>query len=66
MPAEYETRPGWALCYPKNAIAADWAADFTGVTVIDGKRFWVNVWLKTGASGEQLISVNLRPKEGNR
>lgn len=66
MPAEYETRPGWALCYSKKPTASDWQADYTGVTVINGQKFWVSVWLKTGADGEQLLSVNLRPKESNK
>lgn len=64
MPAEYETRPGWALCYSSKNKTQDWQADFTGVTVLNGQKFWVNVWLKTGANGEQFLSVNLHPKEG--
>jgi hypothetical protein len=63
MPAEYETRPGWALCYPKKVTAADWQSDFTGVTVLDGKRYWINAWLKTASNGDQLLSISVRPKE---
>ena len=66
MPAEYETRPGWALCYPKKATAADWQADFTGVTVLDCKRYWISIWKKVAASGDQLLSVNLRVKGGEK
>lgn len=34
----WEDRPNWASCFPpKNPSSR---ADFTGVTVIDGRRFW--------------------------
>jgi hypothetical protein len=64
MPTDYETRPGWALCYPKKTTGADWQADYTGVTVLDGRKFWVNIWEKTASDGGKLISVNIRLKEG--
>lgn len=66
MSADYETRPGWALCYPRKASAADWQADWTGVTVIDGQKYWVDVWEKVSANGDLLLSVNIRLKEGKR
>jgi hypothetical protein len=55
----YESRPGWALCYPKKIVTADW----TGVTVIDGKKYWVNIWEKIAADGTCNLSVSIQPKE---
>jgi hypothetical protein len=63
MPAKYESRTNWALCYPKKASEEGWKADWTGVTVIDGQKFWVNVWEKIATNGDLLLSINIRPKE---
>jgi hypothetical protein len=65
MPAEYQSRPNWALCYSKKTTGADWRADYTGVTTIDGQKYWVSIWEKTASDGSRCLSVNLKPKESN-
>jgi hypothetical protein len=59
----YESRPGWAMLYRNKSKTQDWQSDFVGVTTIDGRKFWVTLWRKTDASGEEFFSVNIRPKE---
>ena len=61
--AEYETRRNWAHLYPAKRKSEDWQPDYTGVTVIDGQKFWVLAWSKTSETGEHYLSVNIRKKE---
>jgi uncharacterized protein (DUF736 family) len=61
--AEYETRRNWAMLYPAKKKSGDWQADYIGVVVIDGAKFWISAWNKTSATGEHYLSVNVRKKE---
>ena len=63
MAAEYETRQNWAMLYPAKKKSGDWQADYTGVTVLDGRKYWVLAWKKTSETGEHYLSINVRPKE---
>jgi hypothetical protein len=57
----YEDRPGWAACFkPKSPLSK---ASYTGVTVLDGRKYWVNVYLKTAVNGTDYVSVHLQPWE---
>jgi uncharacterized protein (DUF736 family) len=60
---DYETRRNWAVLYPNKRKSEEWQADFSGITVIDGQKFWVLAWNKTSPHGEHYLSVNVRPKE---
>jgi hypothetical protein len=39
---------------------------FTGVTVIEGRRHWVNVYIKRDRNGQEFASVNIKPWEDER
>jgi hypothetical protein len=56
-----EDRPNWSACFPPRNSKAEHPADFTGVMVIEGRKFWVNVYEKLDRNGNRYVSVNLRP-----
>ena len=61
MNTQFEDRQGWASCFPpKNPNSK---ASFVGVTVLDGRKFWVNVYEKETRTGTRYISVHIQPKE---
>lgn len=62
----WEDRPNWASCFPPRNPQSEHPPDFTGVTKINGQRFWVNVWLKTDRNGNQFASVNVREWEDSQ
>jgi hypothetical protein len=57
----WEDRPNWASCFPPRNPKTDHPPDFTGITVIDGKKYWVNVYKKLDRNGNRYVSVNVRP-----
>lgn len=57
----YEDRPNWASCFPPRNPKTEHPADFTGITVIDGRKYWVNVYKKLDRNGNRFVSVNVRP-----
>lgn len=60
---KWEDRPGWASCFPPRSSKIEHPPDFTGVTVIDGQKYWVNVYDKLDKNGSRYVSVNLRKWE---
>ena len=38
-------------------------ADYTGTALIDGKEYWLNVWIKKDRNGNTYFSHSYRPKE---
>jgi len=57
----WEDRPNWASCFPPRNPRSDHPPDFTGITVIDGKKFWVNVFKRLDKNRSRYVSVNIRP-----
>jgi hypothetical protein len=57
----WEDRPNWASCFPPRNPKTDHPPDFTGITVIDGKKYWVNVYKKLDRNQNRYVSVNIRP-----
>jgi hypothetical protein len=57
---EWEDRPNWATCYPPREPRTEHPPSFTGVTVIGGRKHWINVYLKTDRNGTQFASVNVK------
>jgi hypothetical protein len=57
----WEDRPGWASCFPPRNPKTDHPPDFTGVTVIDGKKFWINVYKRLDKNQARYVSVNVKP-----
>jgi hypothetical protein len=57
----WEDRPNWASCFPPRNPQTEHPPDFTGVTVIDGRKFWCNVYKKLDKNGKRYVSVNIKP-----
>jgi hypothetical protein len=56
----WEDRPGWASCFPPRNPRTEHPPDFTGITVLDGRKFWVNVYKKLDRNGNRYVSVKIR------
>jgi hypothetical protein len=50
----WEDRPNWASCFRPRNPQTEHPPDFTGVAVIDGKRFWVNVYKRLAKNGDRV------------
>jgi hypothetical protein len=59
----WEDRPGWASCFPPRNAKIEHPADFTGVTVLAGQKYWVNVYKKFDRNGARYVSVHVKPWE---
>jgi hypothetical protein len=59
----WEDRPNWASCFPPRNPKSEHPPNFIGVTVIDGKKFWVDIWLKTASNGNPFASVHIKTWE---
>jgi hypothetical protein len=62
----YEDRRGWAACFPPRNPKSKHPPNFVGVMVIDKKKFWVSVWLKTASNGNLFASVRIAPWKDGR
>jgi hypothetical protein len=54
----YEDRPGWAACF--SPLNPNSRATYVGVTVLDGVKHWVSVYLKTTRLGRPYASVHIQ------
>jgi hypothetical protein len=59
----WEDRPGWAACFAPRHPKSDHPADFVGVTVLDGKKYWVRVYKKLDKNNNRYVTVQLREYE---
>jgi hypothetical protein len=64
--SRHETRRGWANCFPLCNPRSEHPPDLTGVTVIGGRKHWVNVYIKRDRDGQGFASVNIKPWEKER
>jgi hypothetical protein len=39
----------------------EWSPHFTGVTVLNGQRHWVNIYKKKDLNGDVYLSVQIKP-----
>jgi hypothetical protein len=39
------------------------AAQNTGSVLIDGRKYWLNGWVKDGRDGKKFLSLSVRPAE---
>jgi hypothetical protein len=38
-------------------------ADYTGSVMIDGRKYWLNGWVKDGRDGKKFLSLSVGPAE---
>jgi hypothetical protein len=60
---KWEDRANWASCFPPKNVKWEPAPDFVGVTVIDGKKYWVDVFKKLDRNRNRFVSVHIKPFE---
>jgi hypothetical protein len=58
-----ESKRSWAACFKNRDRTEDWQPHYTGaMTLEDGQKFWVNIWVKPDRNGQKFVSINLKPK----
>ena len=56
----YEQKPGKGAAFPNDKKTEDWHADYKGrVCLPDGSMHWLDVTIKTAASGMQYAAVTV-------
>jgi len=56
----YEQKPGKGAAFPNDKKVEDWHADYKGrVCLPDGSMHWLDVTIKTAASGMQYAAVTI-------
>lgn len=56
----YELKEGQGSAF-KNEKKQPTHADFAGSIKVDGKEYWLNVWVKEGQKG-RFLSMSVKPK----
>jgi len=62
----WEDRANWASCFPPRNPKSQHPPNFTGITVLDGRKYWVNLYSKLDRNGNPYFSVNIRPFSADR
>jgi hypothetical protein len=62
MTKQYDNTNRFVL-YVNDRKAKDTDADRTGELDVEGRKFWLNGWLKKDKNGRQYLSGMVRPKE---
>jgi hypothetical protein len=44
--------------------ASEKHADYTGSGLVDGKEYYLDLWINTAADGKKRLSLKLKPKQG--
>lgn len=56
----YEQKPGKGAAFPNDKKVEDWHADYKGrICLPDGAMHWLDVTIKTAASGMQYAAVTI-------
>ena len=56
----YEQKPGKGAAFPNDKKVEDWHADYKGrICLPDGSMHWLDVTIKTAASGMQYAAVTI-------
>ena len=56
----YEQKPGKGAAFPNDKKIEDWHADYKGrVCLPDGTMHWLDVTIKTAASGMQYAAISI-------
>jgi hypothetical protein len=58
----YEQRDGQGSLFKNDEKKTEKHPDYRGECMIDGKKFWLSAWIKTGKNGK-FMSLALQPKE---
>lgn len=62
-----DLKPDTGLAFPNDRRKEDWQADFQGEALIDGKKYWLNVWTGKTKEGKDYVKVSVREKtQSNR
>jgi hypothetical protein len=43
---------------------ADTDADYNGSGLIDGKEYWLNLWINSTKDGKKRLNLKFKPKQG--
>ena len=41
-------------------------ADYNGSGLIDGKEYWLNLWINSTRDGKKRLNLKFKPKQGGR
>jgi hypothetical protein len=59
----YEHKDLCGSLFKNDRKKADTDADYNGSGMIDGKEYWLNLWINTGKDGKKRLSLKLKPKQ---
>jgi hypothetical protein len=60
MEADKENR---GVIFKNKNKQADTHADYSGVVNVEGKQFWINLWVNESKAGMKYFSASVKPKE---
>ena len=61
--SDYEMKPNSGSAFRNTRRRGDRDPNLTGSALIDGKDYWVNVWLKKDKNGHGYISFSVNEKK---
>lgn len=60
----YEQKDMTGSVFANQRKEKDTHPDRTGDCTIDGKKYWINGWVKQDRNGKQFLSLSFKPKDG--
>lgn len=61
--AEYETRDMSGSAFKNKNRRSDKDSNYGGTVKIEGKEYWINVWVKKDKNGDPWFSYSFREKQ---
>lgn len=58
----YEMRPNTGTLFKNSRKTEPTHAEYKGSALIDGKEYWMDVWVNTSEKGAKYMSMKFRPK----
>lgn len=64
MEKKFEQKNNSGAIFKNENKAQPTHADYNGTALIDGKEFFVNMWVKESKTGKKFFSVAFKQKDG--
>jgi hypothetical protein len=60
--SQYEERDNSGSAFAVQDKRSDTHADLSGKVMVDGKKYWINIWKKQSRNGETYLSISFRER----
>jgi hypothetical protein len=62
----FEHKPDSGSLFKNDKKQRDTDADYNGSGLIDGKEYWLNLWIGQTKDGKRRLNLKLKPKQARQ